>query len=216
MTVEGRSPRPGPKIARNHNSHPATSAHRLRVGVRSGRCSRRSPSSARAAGGSIMQQLPRIAAGRRAIIHGDSRHWPSGYALARSAPTCIFMQRRSWDERPDLPHSARTAKLIATAMKAAWAAACAAAARSVGDTGRANRPERCNLLGLPRCPDADGWLGSPRRPACPSTGPRLRRYGQVSAQQGRAPLDRPLRAPINLKPIHHAFRGDGGQTTAIV
>ena len=50
-----------------------------------------------------------------------------------------------------------------------------------------------------------------RRPACSSTGPRLRRYGQVSAQQGRAPLDRPLRAPINLKPMHHAFRGDGGR-----
>ena len=49
-----------------------------------------------------------------------------------------------------------------------------------------------------------------RRPACSSTGPRLRRYGQVSTQQGRAPLDRPLRAPINLKPMHHAFRGDDG------
>ena len=24
MTVKGRSPRPGPKIARNHNSHPAS------------------------------------------------------------------------------------------------------------------------------------------------------------------------------------------------
>jgi hypothetical protein len=55
-----------------------------------------------------------------------------------------------------------------------------------------------------------------RRPACSSTGPRLRRYGQVSAQQGRVPLNRPLRAPVNLKPMHHAFRGDGGQTTAIV
>ena len=51
---------------------------------------------------------------------------------------------------------------------------------------------------------------APRRPARLSTGPRLRRYGQVSAQQGRAPLDRPLEAPINLKPMHHAFHGDDG------
>jgi hypothetical protein len=51
---------------------------------------------------------------------------------------------------------------------------------------------------------------APRRPAWSSTGPRLRRYGQVSAQQGRAPLDRPLEAPINLKPMHHAFHGDDG------
>ena len=59
-----------------------------------------------------------------------------------------------------------------------------------------------------------GWVArakpARRRPVCSSTGPRLRRYGQVSTQQGRAPLDRPLRAPINLKPMHHAFRGDDG------
>lgn len=112
-----------------------------------------------------------------------------------------------------MPHSARSGKLIATAMKAAWAAACAAAARSNESAGALRSAWPAPGVRTPIV----GWAprAKPtRRPACSSTGPRLRRYGQVSAQQGRAPLDRPLRAPINLKPMHHAFHGDGGQTTA--